>query len=160
MKGDLWTPLQIRIKTPWTTWPWLKGGRKTIFHCARGEWTNRTLGLPAVSPIHVRSACQAPRPAGRTDGIITVQQSEDWLAVHAIHVSFAFQSSTVQPDRKAKLYVYGALTEVSTRNLPGGKGLPGEWGWQPHRHLWADCLENVGSSMSHNPMGLHGLLQW
>jgi hypothetical protein len=23
----------------------------------------------------------------------------------------------------------------------------------------ADCLENVGTSTSHNPMGLHGLLQ-
>jgi hypothetical protein len=26
-------------------------------------------------------------------------------------------------------------------------------------HLWADCLENVGTSTSQNPMGLHGLLQ-
>jgi hypothetical protein len=25
--------------------------------------------------------------------------------------------------------------------------------------MWADCLENVGGSTSHNPMGLHGLLQ-
>jgi hypothetical protein len=31
--------------------------------------------------------------------------------------------------------------------------------WQPHRHLFADCLVNVGASMSHNPMGLHCLLQ-
>jgi hypothetical protein len=31
----------------------------------------------------------------------------DWPAGHAIHVSFAFQSSTLQADRKAKLYVYG-----------------------------------------------------
>jgi hypothetical protein len=34
-----------------------------------------------------------------------------------------------------------------------------EWGIQPHRHLWANCLENVTASTSHNPMGLHGLLQ-
>jgi hypothetical protein len=27
------------------------------------------------------------------------------------------------------------------------------------RHLWDDCLENVGASTSHNSMGLHGLLQ-
>jgi hypothetical protein len=26
------------------------------------------------------------------------------------------------------------------------------------RYLWADCLENVGISTSHNPMSLHGLL--
>jgi hypothetical protein len=25
-------------------------------------------------------------------------------------------------------------------------------------HLWADCLEDVGSSMSDNPIGLHRLL--
>jgi hypothetical protein len=29
----------------------------------------------------------------------------------------------------------------------------------PHRQLWADCLDNVGASTSHNPMGLEGLLQ-
>jgi hypothetical protein len=42
------------------------------------------------------------------------------------------------------------LTEISTRNLPGGKG-------QPARG--ADNLENVGASTFHNSMGLHGLLQ-
>jgi hypothetical protein len=30
---------------------------------------------------------------------------------------------------------------------------------QPHRHLCADCLDNVGSLMSHNLISLHGLLQ-
>jgi hypothetical protein len=30
---------------------------------------------------------------------------------------------------------------------------------QSHHHLSADCLENVGSSTSHNPMDLYGLLQ-
>jgi hypothetical protein len=51
------------------------------------------------------------------------------------------------------------LIEMSTMNIPTGKGKAGVWGWQPHRHLWADCLENVWVSTSHNPMGLHGLLQ-
>jgi hypothetical protein len=36
---------------------------------------------------------------------------------------------------------------------------PGAWGWQIYHHLWADCLENVGASTSHNRMGVHGLLQ-
>jgi hypothetical protein len=27
------------------------------------------------------------------------------------------------------------------------------------RHLWADCLDNVGSLISHNPIGLHSLLR-
>jgi hypothetical protein len=35
----------------------------------------------------------------------------------------------------------------------------GSWGWQPRRHLWADCLEYIGTFTSQNPMGLHGLLQ-
>jgi hypothetical protein len=35
------------------------------------------------------------------------------------------------------------LTEMSTRNLPGGKGRP---------------VHNVGASTSHNPMDLYGLL--
>jgi hypothetical protein len=43
---------------------------------------------------------------------------------------------------------------MSTRNLPAAD----TYGWQPHRHLWADCIENVGASTSHNPMDLHGLL--
>jgi hypothetical protein len=30
---------------------------------------------------------------------------------------------------------------------------------QTYRHLWADCLDNVGSLTSHNPTGLQGLLQ-
>jgi hypothetical protein len=52
-----------------------------------------------------------------------------------------------------------SLTEMNTRNLPGGKGRPACEANKLHRHLWAGCLENVGASMSHNPMGLHGMLQ-
>jgi hypothetical protein len=41
------------------------------------------------------------------------------------------------------------LTETSTRNLPRGKGRPA------HKadNLWADCIENMGYSTSHNPVG-------
>jgi hypothetical protein len=46
------------------------------------------------------------------------------------------------------------LTEMSTRNLPRGKGRPARGA-----NNLTDCLENVGASTSHNPMGLHGLLQ-
>jgi hypothetical protein len=41
------------------------------------------------------------------------------------------------------------LREMSTRNLSGVKT----------DSLTAICLEDVTASMSHNPMGLHGLLQ-
>jgi hypothetical protein len=47
------------------------------------------------------------------------------------------------------------LTEMSTRNLPGGKGRPARGA----DNLTAICLENGGASTSHNSMGLHGLLQ-
>jgi hypothetical protein len=52
-----------------------------------------------------------------------------------------------------------SLTEMSTRNLPEGKG---------DRRVGLTTLrpsvsrlsrQNVGASMSHNPMGLHELLQ-
>jgi hypothetical protein len=50
------------------------------------------------------------------------------------------------------------LTEMSTRNLPRGKGRPA------HKadNLTSICepiVKNVGASTSHNPIGLHGLLQ-
>jgi hypothetical protein len=51
------------------------------------------------------------------------------------------------------------LTEMSTRNIPGGK----ERQARKTDNLTAICepmsRENVGASMSHNPMGLHVLLQ-
>jgi hypothetical protein len=49
------------------------------------------------------------------------------------------------------------LTDRSTKNLPGWegfKGRPAHKADKPYCHLWADCLENVGASTSHNPMGL------
>jgi hypothetical protein len=33
------------------------------------------------------------------------------------------------------------------------------WSWQPYCHLWSDCLDNVGSFTSHNPIGFHCLLR-
>jgi hypothetical protein len=47
------------------------------------------------------------------------------------------------------------LTEMSTRNLPGGKGRPA----RKADNLTAICLDNVGPSTSHNPVDLHGLLR-
>jgi hypothetical protein len=49
------------------------------------------------------------------------------------------------------------LTEMSTGNLHGAKGPPAR---KDNNHT-AICepIENVAASTSHNPMGLHGLLQ-
>jgi hypothetical protein len=43
------------------------------------------------------------------------------------------------------------LTEMSARNLPGGKGRPA------HKAYLTAICEPIDST-SHNPMGLHGLL--
>jgi hypothetical protein len=52
------------------------------------------------------------------------------------------------------------LTEMSTRNLPGGmKVRPACRADNLTAICWADCLENIKASTSHNSMGLHGLLQ-
>jgi hypothetical protein len=51
------------------------------------------------------------------------------------------------------------LTDMRTRNIPGGKGRPVLEGLQTHRHLWADYLKNVGTLTSQNFMGLQGLIQ-
>ncbi|PNF37555.1 hypothetical protein B7P43_G13799 [Cryptotermes secundus] len=56
----------------------------------------------------------------------------------------------------AALWSWGrlnALTEMSTRNVLGGKGRPARKAGN------LTGLENVGTSTSHNPMGPHGLLQ-
>jgi hypothetical protein len=51
------------------------------------------------------------------------------------------------------------LTEMSTRDLPGGKGRPVSKTDNLTAICEPDCLENVEASTSHNRMGLHGLLQ-
>jgi hypothetical protein len=47
------------------------------------------------------------------------------------------------------------LTEMSIRNIPGGKGRSA----RKADNLTADFLENVGASTSRIPVDLHGLLQ-
>jgi hypothetical protein len=51
------------------------------------------------------------------------------------------------------------LTEMSVKNLIGGKGRPVCKGDNLSAICGADCLENVGASTPRNPMGFHGLLQ-
>jgi hypothetical protein len=38
---------------------------------------------------------------------------------------------------------------ISSRNFPWEQSAAGAWGWEPYRHLWADCLDYVGSSTSY-----------
>jgi hypothetical protein len=50
------------------------------------------------------------------------------------------------------------LTEMSTKNLPGGKGRPVRKANNLTAICEPNCLEDVRASTSHTPMGLHGLL--
>jgi hypothetical protein len=51
------------------------------------------------------------------------------------------------------------LTEMSTWNPPGGKVRPARKADNRTAICEPNCLQNVGTSTSHNPTGLHGLLQ-
>jgi hypothetical protein len=82
-----------------------------------------------------------------------LQVGRSWVRVHMRSLIFFFLFSLPNPSSHTMaLRFTQPLTEMSTRNLPGE-------GWQPNLHLWADCLDNVESSTSHNLIGLHGLLQ-
>jgi hypothetical protein len=51
------------------------------------------------------------------------------------------------------------LTEMSTRNLHVGKGQLADMADNLTTTCDPNCLKNVGASVSHKPMVLHGLLQ-
>jgi hypothetical protein len=68
----------------------------------------------------------------------------------------------ISPNFSSSTVVLGSthpLTEMSTWNLPGGKGLPARKAKKLTTKLCADWLENVRASTSHHPISLHGLLQ-
>jgi hypothetical protein len=64
------------------------------------------------------------------------------------------------PNPSSRTMVVGStqpLTEMSTRNISGGEVKGGRRLrlTTSSPHLWVNCLQNVGASTSHNPMGLH-----
>jgi hypothetical protein len=56
-------------------------------------------------------------------------------------------------------YGPGVDSEMSTRYLPGGKGRPASKTDNITSIYEQTAKKNVGASTSHNPMGLHALLQ-
>jgi hypothetical protein len=52
-----------------------------------------------------------------------------------------------------------SLREISTKNLPGSKERPERKADNLRPYVNRLCRENMGASTSHNPMGLHDLLQ-
>jgi hypothetical protein len=53
----------------------------------------------------------------------------------------------------------GSTQKLIPEIFMGGKGRPARKAENLAANLWAHCLENVGASMSHNPMSLHCLSQ-
>jgi hypothetical protein len=68
---------------------------------------HETAAATACIVTHVRSACQSHVLQAELMGFLQSNSPNDWPADCTTHVSFAFQSSTVQAKRKAKLCVYG-----------------------------------------------------
>jgi hypothetical protein len=44
-------------------------------------------------------------------------------------------------------------------NVSAAQSAAWSYGSQSYRHLWTDCLDNVGSLASQIPLGLNGLLR-
>jgi hypothetical protein len=103
----------------------------------------------------------SPKKSGARGSVVgwgtTLQAGRSWVRIPMRSLDFFNW-----PNPSSRTMALGStqpLTEMSTRNLPGGKRVAGTCGWHPQDHLWAVWLENVGASTSHNPMDLHGLLQ-
>jgi hypothetical protein len=72
----------------------------------------------------------------------------------------AFLNWPIPSSRTMALGSTQPLTEMRNQESSwGGKGRPARKADNLTATPWTDYLENVGSSASHNPMGLHGLLQ-
>jgi hypothetical protein len=156
------------------------GGMRTC----RGNWNTRRKSAPLLLCPTWLDLEQNPGHRGAKSvtcrlSFCSLLPNRIWRTLHPLVVRFASPYATSRmiadsipgevigffnwPNPYNRTMALGStqsLTEMSTRNLPGGKGRPvGALSWQLHRHLWFDCLGNVGASTSHNLMSLHGLLQ-
>jgi hypothetical protein len=78
------------------------------------------------------------------------------FSFHFGHYDTSWKVAGSNPDEVIRFFNW---PNRSSRTMFLGSTQPQTEGWQSHRHLWADYLENMGASTSHNPMTLHGLLQ-
>jgi hypothetical protein len=80
----------------------------------------------------------------RSSSPITTCYTDHAIPAHEIRPDTNYKFSSIQPH-------YGpGVDSASNRNeyQESSRGLraASAWGLQPYRHLWADCLENVGAS--------------
>jgi hypothetical protein len=99
-------------------------------------------------------------PLGASGGVVgrdtTLQIGRSWVLLPMTSMDF---SNWPNPSSRIKaLRSTQPLTEMSTRIFVGVMGGRRRVR-QPHSHLWAGCLENVETSASHNPVGIHSLLE-
>jgi hypothetical protein len=90
--------------------------------------------------------------------------STSWkVAVSILDEATVFFNSSNPSSRTMVLGSTQPLTEMSTRDPPGGKGRPAgrrvKLTSPPPSVSRLSCLENVAASMSHSPIGVLGLLQ-
>jgi hypothetical protein len=122
----------------------------------RGRCIGLTTSPPSVSRLSIQCGIlSTSQPYKPVTGIALLYQS--------VTVMKAFLPGTL-PNchygltvKQVALEFILSLTEISTERYFWGKARPARRA--DKLHLRDDCLYNVGSSTSHNPTDLHGLLQ-
>jgi hypothetical protein len=87
--------------------------------------------------------------------MIQTEISRVRVSMKSLHFFFQFTQS-FQPNCGS--WVYSASNRNKYLKIFLGEGR-GRCVSLTNCHLWADCLDNVGSSTCHIPIGVHGLLQ-
>jgi hypothetical protein len=101
-----------------------------------------------ISWFKIHSSITTPSTArlGTRDSVVcrgTMLQAGRWMIRFPMR-SLNFFFNWPNPSSRTMWVRLILLTEMSTRKISDGKGRPTDaLGWQPHRYLWADCLEKM-----------------
>jgi hypothetical protein len=127
-------------------------------HCAVGEWLARSQWSHDIINL---------RPINHMALLVQHRKKETKFPGDVLGLIKVLSDAGSFPDEVMKLFIWPnissfiitlgstqPITEMSTRNLPGGNGRPARKAIN-----LITCLENVEASMFHKLMGLHDLLQ-